>query len=91
MDRHSFEELLQQLQEAELEISRTKGKEYALGEDVLQNFKAAASFLTVASPQQICLVYMSALINASGDTAPLGVSESLRSRVTDLRLYAGYF
>ena len=95
MDRDKFERMLQELQEAELGISRTKGKEYVKNDvDVLRNFKEAAAFLDV-TPEQVCVLYMykhfSALVSNSGATVLLDCSEPIRSRVVDLRLYAALF
>ena len=95
MERDKFERLLQEIQEVELGISRTKGKEYVKGDaDVLHNFKEAAAFLDV-TPEQVCVLYMykhfSALVSNSGATVLLDCSEPIRSRVVDLRLYAALF
>ena len=95
MKRDEFERMLCELQEAELGISRTKGKEYVKNDaEVLRNFKEAATFLNVTA-LEVCLIYMykhfSALVSCSGAAVPLDFSEPIRSRVVDLRLYAALF
>lgn len=94
MKRIDFEALLGKLQEAELEINHTKGREYAQGdEDALRNFKEAARFLGL-TPLQVCGVYMYKHFASAISYATLGESlseELLEGRVADLRLYAALF
>jgi hypothetical protein len=76
----------------ETEIHHTKGMEYASEDDALANFKSAAKQLGL-SPLQVCTVYLHKHYTAimhharGGDT----LSESIGSRVRDLRLYAAIY
>jgi hypothetical protein len=92
--RAEFEgNFLPALHEWELETSRTKGNEYAGEDDALRNFKEAAADLGL-SPLQVCAVHLHKQYCAIMSYARLGhnlSTESLRSRVGDLRLYAALF
>ena len=94
MKRYDFEKLLARLQEDEFEINKTKGREYASGdEDALLNFKEIGGLLGLP-PEQICMVYMFKHFKALCRYAKIGYSESnedVGGRVADLRLYAALF
>lgn len=94
MTRTEFIALLKQLQIRELEINRTKGRDYADGDgNVGKNFLELADFLGQTNPLQICLVYMgkhlSAIKNLANGRRLL--SEDLEERIVDIRLYCALF
>ena len=97
MKRQDFEALLKRLQADELEISQTKGKEYAREDneydDVLDNFKRAGNFVGVSS-MMACLVYLYKHFSAVAAYAQNGDAlseEGIAGRIADLRLYAALF
>jgi len=94
MMRETFIRLLRSMQQEEIELNLTKGKEYAMGDDdALRNFKLAGVHLGL-TPLQVCMVYMHKHYCALIDYAREGESRSsepLYKRVADLRLYAVLF
>lgn len=94
MRRERFEQLLKKLQERELSINRTKGREYAAETDVLDNFKRISRALRERgleiSPEVVCLVYLQKHIDAIFNVVARGETlsdEDLEGRVVDARLY----
>lgn len=105
MRRDNFVEILKRLQEDELELNLTKGREYAGGDgDALANFKQAGEFISTRCPECGCvhkIGSLSALMvyafkHFCSLTSYAGVGEELsdeaiKGRVADLRLYAALF
>jgi 7-cyano-7-deazaguanine synthase in queuosine biosynthesis len=89
MNAKTFEELVQKLQIEEVEILKTKGRDYTQGgEDRLKNFKAIADELG-ADPMVIVGVYFLKHIDSIKtyiQTSDLR-SEGFKSRVLDARNY----
>jgi hypothetical protein len=90
VNRPTFNTLLRELQQEETEANRTKGVEYAGESDALANFKEGAEAISRADALDVCFVYFYKHYTAvrsfveNRETR----SETLQSRIKDLRLYA---
>lgn len=106
MNREEFESILRELQGAEIDTSRTKGRTYAQGdEDALSNFKTAGEMIKCRCPEcgaihsvgpmVIAAAYMHKHFTSLLDYAARGKnlieSEPILGRVMDLRLYSALF
>ncbi len=96
MKREDLVSLLEVLQQDEMEINLSKGREYAQGdEDALQNFKVISKLVKLmfgadVSPEIVSFVYMAKHLLAIGDYVKHGDSRSnepITGRVEDARLY----
>ena len=85
-------EIIEELVTLEKEIMETKGKEYATEEDTLDNFKIIGKILGKC-PLEVCTVYMMKHMLAIADYAKRKetLSEDIRGRILDLRVYAMLF
>jgi len=84
--------LIDELVAGESELHHSKGVEYASESDALANFKSAALELGV-TPKQACGLYLHKHYTAIMHNARGGgvLSESIESRVRDLRLFAALY
>ncbi len=92
MIRGKFIKLLDSLQQEEMALSNTKGRDYAGEEDALSNFKVEATNIGI-DPVQVWYVFFSKHLRALQTFIKTGEvsSEGIRSRVQDMRLYLALF
>lgn len=92
MKREEMLVLLRSLHREELQVSRTKGKDYAGDDQVLSNFLDEAAHAGI-DPIQVWYVFFSKHLRSIQSYVREGrlQSESLRSRVLDMRHYLALF
>jgi hypothetical protein len=88
LNREQFDLLLKDLVDKEFQIGVTKGKEYAQGDDRLDNFKRFAKEIGI-TPEQVLWVYLKKHLDSIAYYVKYGKleSESLESRILDARVY----
>lgn len=88
MTFEKFDELLDKMHQEELAVGKTKGVEYTVGQDRLDNFKRMGTILGV-SPKAVLLIYLLKHIDSITKYVKTGASksESIESRIMDARVY----
>ena len=92
MKRDVFERLLARMQDAELALTKTKGKDYAGDENVLANFERLAERINLPI-LKIWFVYFVKHLDALETfiNTERVASESITSRILDMRVYLALF
>ena len=89
MTYQKFNELLDEMYAEERALGDSKGKEYTVGEDRLDNFKRHAKTLRL-TPKQILWIYFVKHIDSIASYVRLGTvlsNETIEARIKDARVY----
>jgi len=88
MTRDEFDTFVEEVMTKVLEISNTKGREYAGDRDVLANFKRIAGEMMLP-PEVVCWVYLRKHLDAIAYYCRTGkvLSENIEGRILDAIVY----